>query len=124
MSFIRRIPDATADILLGNGEEQITWLGRKMQKHCDIQMRPIAREPKKVFQSQIIIKIYICKYDTCKQRTCHFKPSSSDALILRKKIINGNLSSTFYIALSCKYQLNNACKSIKNLTIKCKLLHK
>lgn len=47
MSFIRWIPDATADMLLGNGEEQITWLGGKMQKHRDIQMRPNAREPKK-----------------------------------------------------------------------------
>jgi len=37
MSFIRWMADVTADMLLGNGEEQITWLGGKMQKHCDIQ---------------------------------------------------------------------------------------
>jgi len=37
MSFIRWMADVTADMLLGNGEEQITWLGGKMQKHRDIQ---------------------------------------------------------------------------------------
>lgn len=48
MSFIRWIPDAIADMLLGNGEEQITWLGGKMQKHRDIQMQPNTYyEPKK-----------------------------------------------------------------------------
>lgn len=79
MSFIRRIPDATADMLLGNGEEQITWLGGKMQKHWDIQMRPNTHEPENLsisFSSQITTGVIICKYDACKLRTCHFKSSS------------------------------------------------
>lgn len=86
MSFIRWIPDATADMLSGNGEEQITRLGGKMQRHRDIQMRPNTREAKKVSQSQELIHANT----TCKLRTCHFIPTSSHAIMLRTKFINGN----------------------------------